>query len=226
MGSKRISLPTCLPGLGSLVSTQPDQYLAIPQEPDFLIVGLFALRLAKHVIEGLVAYDDRDADIAWLESFLARYPAEYALAKITGHRKHDYIETYHGIVSRMTRQPHYPVRFMQMNPDKGLWSVRTSREHGYNMTDGTLHPEMCSPLLAQLILPAERIAIINFCDAASEWGSIVPIPAHEAERMIELANQRHIADVEDPRHDQPNAQMVQTERSLLARLRNSSQYQK
>jgi hypothetical protein len=40
--------------------------------------------------------------------------------------------------------------------------------------------------------------IINFCDAAGEWGSIVPIPAHEAEIMIELADQRPIADLENP----------------------------
>jgi hypothetical protein len=38
--------------------------------------------------------------------------------------------------------------------------------------------------------------IIDFCDAAGEWGSVVPIPAKEAERMIELAEQRRIADVE------------------------------
>lgn len=39
--------------------------------------------------------------------------------------------------------------------------------------------------------------MINFCDAASEWGSIVPIPAREADRMIELADQRQIADLSE-----------------------------
>ena len=38
--------------------------------------------------------------------------------------------------------------------------------------------------------------IIDFCDAANEWGSVVPIPAHEAERMIMLADQRRVADLE------------------------------
>lgn len=35
--------------------------------------------------------------------------------------------------------------------------------------------------------------MIDFCDAACEWGSIVPIPAREADRMIVLADQRRIA---------------------------------
>jgi hypothetical protein len=45
----------------------------------------------------------------------------------------------------------------------------------------------------------ERLDIIDFCDAAGEWGSIVPIPAKEAERMIELADQRRIADLSNRR---------------------------
>jgi len=52
----------------------------------------------------------------------------------------------------------------------------------------------------------ERLDIIDFCDAAAEWGSTVPIPAREADRMIELANQRRIADLEEiraPRDDRP-----------------------
>jgi hypothetical protein len=45
----------------------------------------------------------------------------------------------------------------------------------------------------------ERLNIIDFCDAACEWGSIVPIPAKEAERMIELADQRRIVDLSNRR---------------------------
>ena len=41
--------------------------------------------------------------------------------------------------------------------------------------------------------------IIDFCDAAGEWGSILPIPAREADRMIELADQRRIADLDERR---------------------------
>ncbi|KAF1847775.1 uncharacterized protein K460DRAFT_363813 [Cucurbitaria berberidis CBS 394.84] len=43
----------------------------------------------------------------------------------------------------------------------------------------------------------ERLDIIDFCDAAGEWGSIVPIPAREADRMIALADQRRIAELEE-----------------------------
>lgn len=43
---------------------------------------------------------------------------------------------------------------------------------------------------------AKRLDIIDFCDAAGEWGSTVPIPAREAARMIELAEQRQIADLD------------------------------
>jgi hypothetical protein len=49
----------------------------------------------------------------------------------------------------------------------------------------------------------ERLDIINFCDAAGEWGSILPIPAHEAERMVELADRRKIADLDEPHVQQP-----------------------
>jgi hypothetical protein len=49
---------------------------------------------------------------------------------------------------------------------------------------------------------AERLEIINFCDAAGEWGSILPIPAQEAERMVELADRRKIADLDEPHRQQ------------------------
>jgi hypothetical protein len=42
----------------------------------------------------------------------------------------------------------------------------------------------------------ERLDIVDFCDAAGEWGSVVPIPAGEAKRMIELADQRRIVDLD------------------------------
>jgi hypothetical protein len=45
----------------------------------------------------------------------------------------------------------------------------------------------------------ERLEIIDFCDAAGEWGSTVPIPTREADRMIELADQRRIMDLDDRR---------------------------
>lgn len=91
-----------------------------PRAPDFLIIGLFALRLAKRLIEGLEPYSHRDADVSWLRDFLMPYPAGYALAKISGHRKDEYVAMYQDIVSRMRKQPRYPMRFMQMNPDPSL----------------------------------------------------------------------------------------------------------
>lgn len=109
-------------------------------QPEFLIVGLFALRLAKRLIEGLDNYANRDADIAWLTNFLAPYPPEYGLAKTSGARKADYIATYQEIVSRMKKQPQYPMRFMQLNPDRSMQqrqqgSPEAAREPEGRMTD-------------------------------------------------------------------------------------------
>ncbi|KAF1938432.1 hypothetical protein EJ02DRAFT_354584 [Clathrospora elynae] len=158
-----------------------------PQTPEFLIIGLFALRLTKQLIEGLEYYPGRDADIVWLTNFLAPYHHEYALAKVAGARKDDYIAMYQGLVSRMKKQPRYPIRFMQINPDQSMQQARRGGEvpRPREMTD------------------SERLDIVNFCDAAGEWGSIVPIPAREAERMIELADQRRIVDLDNrqPRVD-------------------------
>lgn len=53
--------------------------------------------------------------------------------------------------------------------------------------------------------------MIDFCDAAGEWGSIFPIPAREADRMIELADQRRIADLESPLELRDDARMIRTE---------------
>lgn len=42
-------------------------------------------------------------------------------------------------------------------------------------------------------LTGEALALVDFADAAYEWGSIVPLPAHEAQRLTQLAGQRRIA---------------------------------
>jgi hypothetical protein len=105
--------------------------------PEFLVVGLFALRLTKRLVEGLEYYPGRDADIAWLDDFLAPYPLEHALAKLSGVRKEGYVATYQKIVSRMKRQPRYPLRFMQMNPDRS-----TQRRHKGQEVDATRTREM------------------------------------------------------------------------------------
>lgn len=94
----------------------------------FLIVGLFALRLTWHLIERLEGYAERNADIVWLTNFLAPFDHADALAKISGSRKDDYVATYQNIVRRMKRQPKYPIRFIQMNPDPSMQQARRGGE--------------------------------------------------------------------------------------------------
>ncbi|KAH6882006.1 hypothetical protein BKA58DRAFT_11699 [Alternaria rosae] len=166
-----------------------------PPAPDFLVIGLFALRLTKRLIESLEYYPGRDADIIWLVNFLSPFHNDGELAKISGARRDDYLATYHSIVSRMKKQPEYPMRFMQMNPDQSSQPARwrSKMERPREMTD------------------AERLEIVNFCDAAGEWGSILPIPAREAERMIELADRRRIVDLDE--HDRQRLQYEDREGS-------------
>lgn len=143
-----------------VVRASPTASLAIgtpsaqPQSPDWLIIGLFALRLTKCMLEGLDQYPGRDADIAWLTDFLVPYLPEYALAKISGSRKNDYIATYQRIVSRMKRQPRYPMRFMQMNPDPSQQPGLGRREPGgeglRNMTDCMFNALCCNLLLISI----------------------------------------------------------------------------
>ena len=84
--------------------------------PDFLIVGLFALRLARRLVLSLEYYPERVDDIRWLENFLDTYPSSYDLAKITSSWKQTYVKEYPQIVSRMKRQKRYPMCFMALNP--------------------------------------------------------------------------------------------------------------
>jgi hypothetical protein len=185
------------------LATPPFQPPAPPiPNPNFLIIGLFALRLAKRLIEGLEIYPGRDADAAWLTNFLSPYPLGFALAKISGPRKEDYLAVYQSIISRMTKQPRYPLRFMQMNPDRSMQQQQGKREvKGAGEIDMT-DRECCTSAVLELYhaeakdVSVERLDIIDFCDAAGEWGSTVPIPAREAARMIELAEQRQIADLD------------------------------
>ncbi|KAG9193573.1 hypothetical protein G6011_03608 [Alternaria panax] len=178
-----------LPDVGRAPSAPPHlpcRPSPLPQAPEVLIIGLFALRLTKRLIESLDYYPGRDADIIWLVNFLAPYHNNYELAKISGSRRGDYLAMYQSIVSRMKKQSKYPMQFMQMNPNQSIQQARRRSEVGQSrdMTD------------------AERIDIIDFCDAAGEWGSILPIPANEAKRMVELADGRRIADL-DETHRQP-----------------------
>ncbi|KAF1967228.1 hypothetical protein BU23DRAFT_403826, partial [Bimuria novae-zelandiae CBS 107.79] len=140
-----------------------------PQRPEYLIVGLFALRITKTLIQQLDPYEGRHSDLRWIDNFLRPYHPDNALAKLTDARVVDeYVSEYPPMVRRMIKQPRYRKVFMEMNPDKKV----THRE----LSDG------------------ELIAIIDFADAAGEWGSVVPLPGKYAERMEELAKGRHMAD--------------------------------
>ncbi|KAF9693044.1 hypothetical protein EKO04_009062 [Ascochyta lentis] len=151
----------------------PTSAPAPPTPPDFLIVGLFSLRITKKLVESLHPYLERDADIAWLAHFLALFPPDCDLAKVSGVRKTNYVLVYRDIVARMKRQPHYPARFMEMNPARPDRRDELRRQGG--MTD------------------AERLEMIDFSDAALEWGSVVLLPASDMQRMLALADQRRIA---------------------------------
>ncbi|KAI1569203.1 ATG22 multi-domain protein [Pyrenophora tritici-repentis] len=187
--------------IGRAPSAPPHSHLTRQPSPpttaaDFLIVGLFALRLARRLIESLDYYAERNADVIWVTNFLAPFDQAYALAKISGPRKEDYVATYQNIIKRMKRQSKYPVRFMQMNPDPSMRQGQRS-----NDAEGV-----------RALNDAERLDIIDFCDAAAEWGSTVPIPAQEAERMIELAERRKIADIDSVQARSGNLQDPRTER--------------
>lgn len=192
---------------------------ASAQSQSFLIISLFALRLTHQLIHSLAPYPEQISDTKWLNTFLAPYTADHALAKISGHRRDDYTARYRDVVARMKRQPRYPMCFMRMNPDYGLRCDDGVRGDGVSLClfffssyifspfffpslvpiTRLSKPSQISEINSKLtthvpILPAHRLEIINFSDAASEWGSVVPIPACEAARMMELAGQRRIAE--------------------------------
>ncbi|OAL49039.1 hypothetical protein IQ07DRAFT_512433 [Pyrenochaeta sp. DS3sAY3a] len=156
-------------------------YHNAPSPPgDFVIVALFALRLAKRIIERLEPYPKRRTDLYWIDRFLAPYHADYALAMLHGNRKADYLATYPMIVTRMKRQDRYPIHFEHVCPVPDLL-----RPQGRERVDIALRQAPMSD--------REALALVDFADAAFEWGSTVPLPAYEAQRLTHLAGQRRIA---------------------------------
>lgn len=112
-----------------------DQRGPPPQPPtDFLIIGLFALRLARRLIFDLDPYPERNGDIEWLDSFLMPYTTSYDLAKVIGSTKRIYLQTYPEIVARMKAQRRYPLGFMALNPVAPQRREALSRRGG--LTDG------------------------------------------------------------------------------------------
>lgn len=97
----------------------------VPPRADFLIIGLFALRLTQRMLDYLPHYPQRGADLTWLRYFLSHYDPAYDLAKISGGPKRDYLDMYPQVVSRMKRQDKFRVRFMSINP--------TLRERGIEL---------------------------------------------------------------------------------------------
>jgi hypothetical protein len=138
-----------------------------PKRPEVLIIGLFALRLAKKLIRLLDKYPERDNDIAWINKFLSPYTRRDILAQITGERIEEYTSTYPVIVARFIKQPRYPLAFMELNPDRKI-------------VDRRLTDQECTDLL-------------DFADAAAEWGSTVKLPGMEAERFERLSERRRMA---------------------------------
>lgn len=92
-----------------------------PSRPEYLVIGLFALRITKRLVQQLDPYDGHGADLNWLKRFLQPYRAEHALAKLTDARAiDDYVRNYPAMVRRMIKQPRYRRVFMDMNPDKKI----------------------------------------------------------------------------------------------------------
>jgi hypothetical protein len=159
-----------------------------PSRPEYLVIGLFALRITKRLVQQLDPYDGHGADLNWLKRFLQPYRAEHALAKLTDARAiDDYVRNYPAMVRRMIKQPRYRRVFMDMNPDKKV----TDRE----LSDSKPIPMLRLGLVKKEanVFAEELRAIVDFADAAAEWGSVVPLPAKYATRMEELAKERRMA---------------------------------
>ena len=101
---------------------------ASPPAPAFLIVGLFALRLAHRLVSSLGSYPEQRADLSWLDGFLAPYGAGYDLAVLRGAAKEEYLDVYPRVVGRMKRQRGFPRVFMQENPLPRVFGVRRGSE--------------------------------------------------------------------------------------------------
>ena len=118
---------------------------ASPPAPAFLIVGLFALRLAHRLVSSLGSYPEQRADLSWLNGFLAPYGAGYDLAVLRGAAKEEYLDVYPRVVGRMKRQRGFPRVFMQENPLPRVFGVRRGSEReesreGEEISDGEFLP--------------------------------------------------------------------------------------
>ncbi|PVI05250.1 hypothetical protein DM02DRAFT_517022 [Periconia macrospinosa] len=136
--------------------------------PEFIIVGLFVLRLARRLMDKLNSYPEKDADAAWIDGFLSHYTADEDLAELRGPSIDNFAKTWPVIIGHFIKQPKYPLVFTHMNP------ITEAHE-------------------LQRLGDKEIKAMVDFADAAAEWGSILKLPGHEAQRIESLASQRKIA---------------------------------
>ncbi|KAG9201060.1 hypothetical protein G6514_006440 [Epicoccum nigrum] len=157
--------------------------------PDFLIIGLFALRLTHRLVSSLRPYPEQGDDLSWLDRFLAPYSGSYDLAVLRGSAKEEYRDVYQRVVGRMKKQWDFPLVFMEANPLPRMFGVRRdgSRGEGRRRDESREREE---------ISDAQRREAIDFVHAAAEWGSVVLLPEKEAERMMMLAERRRLADLE------------------------------
>jgi hypothetical protein len=144
------------------------------------------------MLASLPSYTHRTTDLAWLTSFLSPYDPAYDLAQISGRAKADFLDTYPRILCRMKRQDMFPVRFMEMNP-----MVALRREMGRGGRSGGEWVSVGGALRTGADdIVAERKEIVDFVDAAMEWGSVVLVPRDEAEGILKMVEQRLVADLE------------------------------
>lgn len=194
----RASTHSTFPSMSSLAGALPRhtrprerEQLDRPQRPQFLVVGLFALRITRSLIQHLDGYKTLGSDLGWLEGFLQPYRADEALARLSDPGTiEEYVREYPALVRRMIKQPGYRRIFMEMAPRAEV----TERE----LTDGMLchrfghDGNVCQRTTADSRADELR-AMIDFADAAGEWGSTVALPARHAARMEELAKGRRMA---------------------------------
>lgn len=119
-----------------LANPQQDLRTLPAPNPNFLIVGIFVLRLARRLIQSLDDYPERAGDITWLDTFLAPYNTSYGLAKVTGSVRQAYLAAYPAIISRMKVQARYPAAFMALNPATPDCRETLTRRGG--LTDGRI----------------------------------------------------------------------------------------
>ncbi|CAI6332353.1 unnamed protein product [Periconia digitata] len=138
------------------------------QRPEFIIIGLFVLRITRRLVDKLDSYTEKNADMIWIDSLLSQYSASDDLAELRGSSIDNFAKTWPVIINHFIKQPKFPLVFTQMNPVPRLQG--TQRLSDRDIRD-----------------------MVDFADAAAEWGSVVQLPKDEAQRIESLAAQRRLS---------------------------------